>query len=424
MTPSTKMPLRRLVPHHAAGLVWILVIATLLTSGCSKDGAGQIVLRFLDQPDNSAAWREIIGVFEASNPGVKVELVEGPTATDTRETMYSTALMSGDSVYDIVYMDVVWVPKFASRGWLLPLDEWFMPEQREAFLPGDIRGSIYDGHIYRVPMRSDAGVLFYRSDLTPDPPATFRELADAARMHQEIPDRWGFIFQGAQYEGLVCSFLEILWGHGGDVLDSDGRVVLDSAEGLAALSWMVDAVGEITPEAVVTYQEEETRRLFQEGRSVFLRNWPYVWRMIESDDSLLRGKVAVSGMPGGEGMQGASVLGGWGFGIAADCPHPERAWEFIRHACSEESMRILHGHNGALPARRSLYSDPRMLEANPRFPDLYKVLLTARPRPVHPKYPQISDAIQVHVSAALVGREDPRAALRSAAVTIREIVGR
>ncbi len=424
MSPSTKNPLGLRSPNPAAVLLWILVISTLAVPGCSERTESEIVLRFLDQPDNSAAWREIIRVFESANPGVKVELVEGPTATDTRETMYSTALMSGKTVYDIVYMDVVWVPKFASQGWLLPLDEWFTPDKREAFLPGDILGSIYENRIYRVPMRADAGVLFYRSDLVADPPATFRELSDAARMYQEIPDRWGFLFQGAQYEGLVCSFLEILWGHGGDVLDSDGRVVLDSDEGFAALSWMVEAVGEITPEAVVTHQEEETRRLFQEGRAVFLRNWPYVWRMVDAEDGPLRGKVGVSMMPGSKGMPGASTLGGWGFGIAAACPHPEKAWEFIRHACTEESMRILHRHNGALPARRSLYSDTGMLEANPHFPDLYNVLLTARPRPVHPRYPQISDAIQVHVSAALVGREDPQDALRSAAATIGRIVER
>jgi multiple sugar transport system substrate-binding protein len=35
--------------------------------------------------------------------------------------MYSTSFLSGSAGYDIVYCDVVWVPKFAAAGWLLDL---------------------------------------------------------------------------------------------------------------------------------------------------------------------------------------------------------------------------------------------------------------------------------------------------------------
>lgn len=403
--------------HQIAGLA-----LALLAFGCGGAPSG-VVVRFLEQPDNGGGWAEIIRRFEAANPGIDVELVEGPAATDVREGLYSTSFLSGAATYDLVFMDVIWVPKFAAQGWLMPLDDRLPPEQREAFLPGDIRGSIYDGRLYRVPMRSDAGLLFYRSDIVERPPATFDELTALCRSRQSPPERWGFVFQGRQYEGLVCAFLEVLWGHGADVIDSEGRVVLDSPEAVAALRWLAESVGAIAPPSVTTYQEEEARHAFQEGRAVFLRNWPYVWQKTQEPGSPLAGRVGIAPMVRLPGCESAATLGGWGFAIAADCPNPDAAWRFVRYATSEEGMGILNRMNGSIPARRSLYFDPEIVAANPHYPDLYQILLRARPRPVHPKYAQISSAIQVHVSAALVGRETPEEALRFAAEEIRSAIG-
>ena len=41
----------------------------------------------------------------------------------------------------------------------------------------------------------------------------------------------------------------------------------------------------ITPEGVLTYKEEDSRRLFTENQALFLRNWPYVWSMVEGEES-------------------------------------------------------------------------------------------------------------------------------------------
>jgi multiple sugar transport system substrate-binding protein len=393
----------------------------LLLGGCTGAEEG-IVLRFLERPDDGGGWAEIIETFEATHPGIRVELIEGPTATNTREGMYTTAFLAGDDTYDLIYMDVIWVAKFAANGWLLPLDQRLPAEQHQDFLPGDLQGSFYEGHLYRIPLRSDAGVLFYRRDLITDPPETFAELTELAQAHLDPPTLYGFAFQGSQYEGLVCTFLEILWGHGGDVLDDTGRVVLDEPEAIQALEWLVETVGETAPEAVTTYQEEESRHLFHEGRVAFLRNWPYVWSKAQEENSPIKGRVGIAPMVHAPGGRSTAVLGGWGFGIAKTCRHPDAAWAFIEHATSAESMKTLNRRNGAIPARRSLYQDPELVSEHPHYPDLYRVLLTARPRPVHPDYPQISDALQVHLSAALVGRETPTEALNAASARIREIL--
>ncbi|MHC4664205.1 MAG: ABC transporter substrate-binding protein [Planctomycetota bacterium] len=408
-------------------IIFLLAVAMAFT-GCTGDDekpTGKTKLAILIAPDQGGGWKAVADAFMEKNPGISVELREGPASTDERENMYTTSFMAEDAVYDLVYMDIIWVPKLASKSWLEPLDENFPAAQREKFLPGDIAGSVYNAKIYRVPMQSDAGMLYYRKDLLEKaglkPPETFDELLTHANKIQSPPDMWGFVFQGMQYEGLVCNFLEILWGHGADVIDSNGKVVLDSPEGTAALSWLVKAVraDKICPPGVTTYQEEESRNIFHEGRAVFMRNWPYAWGKAQEEGSKIKDKIGIIPMVHAPGKKSAATLGGWGLGISAHSRNKEAAWKFIEFATSAKMQKLFHEKKSVIPTRKSLFSDKGILEKNPHYGELYKVLLAARPRPVHPRYAEISDVMQLHVSSALVGKETPQEAVKKMAEEIK-----
>jgi len=411
-------------------IVWALPFV-LLAAGCveaDKPESSAITLAILIDPDMGGAWKAVVERFEKENPGIKVELKEGPTATDERENMYTTSFLARDGVYDLVFMDIIWVPKFASQGFLAPLDDLFPESEREKFLASDIKGSIFEGKIYRVPLLSDVGLLYCRKDILEkagvDPPRTFSELVAASKKLQQEPELWGYVFQGKQYEGLVCDFLEVLWGHGGDVLDRSGRVVIDSPRAVEALTWLVKIVREdkICPPGVTTYEEEESRHVFQAGRSVFMRNWPYVWGLAQKEDSPIRGKIGIIPMVHAEGHKSAATLGGWGLGISSFSNKQEAAWKFIAFATSYESQKVFHFQRGWIPTRGQLFQDRDILARSAYYTELYKILQLARPRPVHPRYPEISDLMQLHLSSALVGKETPQAAIRKMAEGIRGIV--
>src|SRR6185503_15537909 len=122
-------------------------------------------------------------------------LVEGPAPTDTREDMYSVSFLSGEAAYDIVYCDVVWIPKFAAAGWLLDVTDRLPADERAQFLPADIESGVYGGRLYRIPAFTDAGLLYYRTDLVANPPETFDDLVRFATENQTAA-RWGFVWQG------------------------------------------------------------------------------------------------------------------------------------------------------------------------------------------------------------------------------------
>ncbi|RKY27822.1 MAG: ABC transporter substrate-binding protein [Candidatus Omnitrophota bacterium] len=384
-------------------------------------------ITFLGWPDPGGGFEEVISDFEKENPDIDVEMIKGPTSTDTRETMYVTSFLAGEATYDMVFMDIIWVPKFAKQGWLIPLDGWFKEERKE-FLPGDIQGSIYQGKIYRVPLQSDAGVLYYRKDLLEKegfmPPQTWDELIKISQKLQNPPHLWGFVFQGKQYEGLVCNFLEILWSFGGDIFDKKGNLILNSPQGVQALEFMYKLIHtyKITPEGVTTYEEEETRHIFQEGRTIFCRNWPYMWKLTQEENSPVKDKVGIIRIPHKEGKNSFSTLGGWGFGISKFSKNKSACIKFIKYITSYQAQKKLHLKSGIVPTRKALFSDEEILKLNPHYPDLYQILLSAKPRPVHPEYAQISDILKRFIHKVLLGELSPKTALDKAELKIKKVL--
>ena len=384
-----------------------LLIASFRTPRFSSENE----LSVLMEPDGTGVWRELIAAFNESHPNRPVRLVEGPPATNTREDMYSTAFLGGRSSYDIVYCDVIWVPKFAAAGWLLDLSDRLSPDDRVDFLDADIQAGTYQGGLYRIPAFTDAGVLYYRSDLIAQAPQTFEEFLEAASIPRD-DNQWGFVWQGKQYEGLVTNYLEILWGYGGDWINADRQVLLESPEALQALRFLKSAVGTISPPGVTTYTEEDTRTIFQNGRAIFLRNWLYVWSLVGRPESDVRGRVGFVPMVHAPGKSSAASLGGWGFAVSRLSPNREAAWEFVKFITGPEQLRAVSARTGLIPARSSL------------VPEQFRAIVrSARPRPPIPEYAPASDILQRWLSAALSGAVEPEEALHSAARETRALLG-
>ena len=173
------------------GSFWFILILGLLPVSCERREpleTGVVQLSVLMEPDATGVWRKLFQKFQEQHPGIRIQYIEGPTATNTREDLYATTFLSGQATYDLIYADVVWVPKFAAAGWLEDVTDRWDAAAWKQFIPGSLEGSQYRGRIYRVPVQMDAGVLFYRQDILESageaPPATLDDLARIARKLQ------------------------------------------------------------------------------------------------------------------------------------------------------------------------------------------------------------------------------------------------
>src|SRR5262245_18323929 len=270
----------------AAHRPWVAIVPVIaaLSAGCGV-GLDPHVLMFAGSAVGAEAdaIRGQLDRFHAMHPSIRVELRATPDAADQRHQLYVQWLNAHAPDPDVLQLDVVWTAEFAAAGWILPLDR-FRPDTAD-FFPATVRANRWKGTLYALPWFVDVGMLYYRTDLMAAPPRTFHDLTRLAaegKPHTAAP-HYGFLWQGARYEGLVCVFLEHLGGFGGRIMDDEGRIVVDSEAGVRALTYLRDAIHEagVSPEAVLTWQEEQTRFGFQNGQAVFLRNWPYASALMQ-----------------------------------------------------------------------------------------------------------------------------------------------
>jgi multiple sugar transport system substrate-binding protein len=278
-----------------------------------------------------------------------------------------------------------------------------------------------------VPWYVDVGVLFYRKDLVPRAPRTYAELQQFAReAKQKNPLLQGYVWQGRQYEGLNCNVFEAIWGHGGQVLDEQGRLSLDTEQARAGLAYLRGLIASgISPPGVTSAAEEEARRVFQSGQAVFMRNWPYAWEEAQKPDSPIRGKVGVTTLPTVSGEPGWGTLGGWQLAVNAHVSEPRRraAERLIAHLTSPEANVMMALNYGRNPPRPSVYKDPRLTERVPFIASLLTMVENARPRPVTPYYNLLSDVLQSEFSAAIAGIRSPETSLKQAQRQVDHLTG-
>lgn len=403
-------------------------LTALLLAGCAgQSDRGPIIVTF---PGSSlGAEAEVLGRqlarFNAQNPGIRVERRDTPDAADQRHQLYVQWLNAGASDPDILQLDAIWTPEFAAAGWIIPLDQ-FRPDTA-AFFPSTITANRWRDTLFALPWFVDVGMLYWRTDLVQRPPATLAELvADAKRVKEQRGLRYGLVWQGARYEGLITNFLEYLGAFGGKILEG-GQAVVSSEAGRRALTEMRDEIYRdgIVPSAVLTWHEEESRFAFQNGQSVFMRNWPYaVGLMRDTTKSRVAGRFSVAPMPASSGGSPTAALGGAQLAINRRTENPEAAWSVIDYLTQPEQMRERARVVGQFPPRMALYDDQLSADLGIPAATARRVIEVAVPRPVTPVYNQLSEILQIHLHRALTRQTTPTAALARAQQDMQEVLDR
>jgi multiple sugar transport system substrate-binding protein len=411
--------------------VFAILISALLLAGCDRRQE-KVVVAIGGAPAELAAWESLAADFHRET-GIAVEILRQPADTSQQRQNLILALKAELANPDVVLMDVAWVGLFAASGWLEPLTG----VDPSPFFEGVIAEvDTREGDLVALPVYMDGGLLYYRADLLErfgrgGPPATWPELladclAVQPALRESNPGFWGFIWQGAQYEGLVTSFLEFAGSEGGFVRVG-GRIRLDLPANREALTFMRDLIWRYRVSPPSTYtemKEEEVRLAFQQGDALFERNWPYAWRLHQQPGSPVAGKVGIAPPPAPAGGRAVSTLGGWHIAVSRFSDRKREALEFLRFVTSRQGQRRMVLALGWNPGRQDLYEEPEILERMPYLRELKEVFRHARSRPVLPYYTQVSEIAQRHLNGTLAGRDEPGEALQRAEAEIDNLLPR
>jgi multiple sugar transport system substrate-binding protein len=390
---------------------------------------GGCVLRREDLSQESDAL-VILSGGDQSEGGMRHELVErrwsgdlhrtpatirvvGGVADAQRSQMVAHA-QSGRTDVDIYNLDVTWTAEFAQAGYLRPLDRTTL--DTDGFLDQPLRTCWYDGQLWALPFNSDAGLLYFRSDLVPPEQAPTDWGGIEWWTHQVLgspgsPDDLvaGYAGQLADYEGLTVNAFEMIWAEHGEVLTGDWRdprILIESGPVADALRRLARVFSAEDPQLILPesaeFDEAGTTNAFRERKVLFMRNWPVAHRTLGGGNGAPVGDDAPAGPEFDvRRLPGPSVLGGQNLAIAANSTRPDSAQELIEFLTGEDSQRDLFGEGGLPATRGAVYDDPEIVRDHRYAPDLREAIQMARPRPLTPYYSRFSEVFRQGVRHAL-----------------------
>lgn len=354
--------------------------------------------------DIAARWNEL-------NPDTPVRIETLPEDADGQREQHALELQAEGSGFDVLGMDVIWTGEYSENGWIESLED--VRDQIEGqSLPGPFESATWGGELWGAPYNSNAGFLYYRTDLVDTPPTTWEELKTVGLEVAEAEGIAGFVGQGARYEGFVVNYLEYFWSAGGELYNDDQTAVLFGEDEAAstALEFMASSIqdGFYAP-GFNTAMEEEARNEFQQGNAVFMRNWPYAYGLIQDDDtSPANGNFDIAPLPtfGGEGT--ISALGGFNNAVSAFSNNIELAKEFVVWLSTDPEPQGMLAERGTPPSLASTYEG---ISDDPVMELLGEVLPDARPRPPAPGWNEISTTMQRELFPAYNGEGDAQSAV-------------
>ncbi len=414
-------------PAAAQPAGWSIVVPEGL-----PDLAGATISAMLEPDGPLAAFDQASCDMFAEATGATVNYIMGPP-TDRLVVMQQTMAAESSDI-DVAMIDVIWPGIFAAHA--VDLSDQVGEVE---FFERIQENNTVDGMLVGLPYFTDAGLLYYRTDLLEKygfegPPTTWQELTDMATTIVEGEAAantafTGFTFQGGAYEGLTCNALEWQYSNGGgSIIEPDGTVSMNNDQAKAALELAASWVGTISPEAVTGYMEEDARAVWQGGNAAFMRNWPYAYSLSAASDSVIRDVFAITQLPmgDGEGATHAATLGGWQMFVSRYSENQDAAKAFAKYMVSPELQKARAIERAALPTIGSLYEDADILAANPYFETLFDVFESgsvARPStPTADLYGEASLEYFSAVSEILTGSAEVDSRVEDLAASLEDIM--
>jgi len=351
-----------------------LCLAWLAGAGCARGPSHATTLTVLGFNLDTAQELRVDAVDEFTrNTGLAVDLIPTWGASAEQLSQKLRLLKQHATTPDVYLVDVVWTGTLADH--LLDLTPY---EDRDARsqIPVLLANDTVKGRLVSLPFYVNLGLLYYRTDLLAKygfshPPATWDELEGMSRKIQQgeraggNPAFWGYVWQGAAYEGLTCDALE--WQAsfgGGHIIEPGGTISVRNPHTVEAFEMAARWVGTISPASVLSYTESDSLNAFRAGNAAFLRHWSGGLTAADAKSSPIEGRFAATLLPAGPGGR-AQAMGGFHLAVSRYSAHPHEATRLVEYLTSAPVQLRRALDRGKLPTIPKLYQDPAVLRAFP-----------------------------------------------------------
>jgi len=403
------------------GVAGVLLLAVMF-GGCAKTVREPVTITFLDpewshdlevrRPLSAEALQEF-----TRETGILVKHIPGPETAPDQLKLTAGLLKTGAVTPDVYGIDVIW-PGILS-DYLVDLKPYFA-SQLATEDPVVLANFTVQDRLVAMPFHSNIGIFYYRTDLLekygyPLPPKTWDEMEkmaakiQAGERAQGGKDFWGFVWPGANSEGLTC--LGVEWQadeDGGRIIETDGKISVNNANAMRAWERAARWVGTISPPSVTSYQEWDASNAFWiTGRAAFFRGWMSDFFLTHPLAVPYRDKSGMTSVPGGRAAR-VSTLGGFGLGVSKTSPHREEAVKLVKFLTERGARLNAQYARSEPPPRPETYELPTLLKAyaSVRKPGEGQGggVVTRPSNIAGAKYDEVSEAYARAVHAVLTGK--------------------
>jgi multiple sugar transport system substrate-binding protein len=403
-----------------------LYLAACGSSSSSSGGAtGTVTLNNLFQQQAGYSASDLAGMtaaFERANPHIKVN--NTLVAYEALHDKIVAAAPAG--TYDVVLGDVIWPAEFGSKGIVKDITSHVSTLPTSQIFPGALAMARYTGKYYGMPWILDTKYLYANRSMLEKAGVTQTDLktwdgvvAALRQIKGKGIVRYPWLGSWAQAEAVVCDYAQLLGAFGGRFLDSSGKPAFMSGGGLKALEFMKMLIDQgLADPASTSALEEDVLKAFAQGKIAMSLNWTFqlAASLDPTQSTVTKDGVMILHTPAGSvGGPAPGCNGGQPVMITTGTRHPSEAWEYVKFITSQPVQNQYV--KDSLPIWSASYDDPAVVKA--AGTQLVSVAKTELPdmilRPQVTNYNAASQALQVQIQNALLGRKSPQDALNAAA---------
>lgn len=362
-------------------------------------------IRWVSQGVGETGWEgitvPILEKFEEET-GIHVD-AEFYSFNDLFEVI-ETKSASGNADFDVMSVDVTYVSKYGSSGYLEPLDQYFTDEDKAKWDDASYTAGVWDGTMYAAPENTSCQELYYNKTLLdqagielPENDAehrlTYEQVADLAKQAQEALDpdgSKGIIGFDFQQISRIYQMNMLPNSMGGANISEDGYSldgVVNTEPWIKAMTWYQNLVNDGI--ASRGYDADQLGDMFYSGKMVFMIGGTWTRKNMTCDD-----EIDCTYAPCFEGYEDkvATSTGSWYFGINSQSENKDAAAEFIKYFTLGEGSDMWLEINGDVPSRLDKQDEIANDENASKDMQIaaYEAAHTAYPRAVTPVFGEYS----------------------------------
>jgi len=414
-------------------LVLALCLSFAFASGAGEGGSKPVTLTIAGRDGAyGEAMQLAADAYHALHPEVSFEILKLSGSSLFEKTVIDMRGKSG--TYDIILIDDPNITQFQEVGWLADLGALY--KEAGATVDSDFIGPALQlgrfpynagGTLTALPFAGNVELFAYRTDLFAKygfgEPKTWSDVLAAVKaIDAGETGVSGVVFRGVKGNPIVTGFLPIFWSFGGRILDDQGRVTVNSPQGLAALKYFLE-LSAYAPDGVAMYQSAQVTDAVQGGMAaVAIEVWPgWIGNLENPEKSQVVGKVKVMKHPG-QTEKSSPMIGAWMAAIPESSRQHQAAFQFLQFLTSYDMQVKMSEQVGLPPTRTSVYNLASQQQKYPWYAAQLDALTSSVARTRTTKWKEIEDQLGTVLQFALLGDMTAEKALEEAEKSIQAIL--